>query len=304
MRRRATQLAACKRVKVEFGLPEASVAHDGTADSARPSSAICKEEKSEALDETATVGGLKEVSDTAKTEAEAQAPEWGSAKLDSGIKDEGGDSLKEDPGGQPDPGDASWDTSTTDAKYDPDVKEEHAEETIQMRDYPEPAMLLELLQSGRLAEVAWGMRSQIGLDIAGLTPKDAVIGFLERYTSAQAKCTFKHERCTTGFAAQLLMPEFFDRTFYGFAKTKKEAEISACKACVGDPQVLEAAALLPPSLTAIRRRIALDSSQKQSLSKCGYDTKTFQDEMVQRVYMAFKDMGCRTLLWDDLYGFP
>ena len=168
-----------------------------------------------------------------------------------------------------------------------------------MRDYPEPAMLLELLQSGRLAEVAWGMRSQIGLDIAGLTPKDAVIGFLERYTSAQAKCTFKHERCTTGFAAQLLMLEFFDGTFYGFAKTKKEAEISACKACVGDPQVLEAAALLPPSLTAIRRRIALDSSQKQSLSKCGYDTKTFQDEMVQRVYMAFKDMGCRTLLWDD-----
>ena len=52
-----------------------------------------------------------------------------------------------------------------------------------MRDYPEPEMLLELLHSGRLAEVAWSMRSQIGLDIAGLKPEDAVICVFERHAA-------------------------------------------------------------------------------------------------------------------------
>ena len=59
------------------------------------------------------------------------------------------------------------------------------QEKIQIRDYPEPEMLVELLASGRLANVAWSMQGKVGLDIASLPPKDAVIGFLERYVSEQ-----------------------------------------------------------------------------------------------------------------------
>ena len=74
------------------------------------------------------------------------------------------------------------------------------------------------------------------------------------------------------------MPEF-DGAYQGFAKSKKEAEISACKAFASDPKVLEAAARLPPSLTTIRRRLALTSSQKQALSACGRNPKIFLDEI-------------------------
>lgn len=69
-------------------------------------------------------------------------------------------------------------------------------------------------------------------------------------------------------------------------------------AFIQDPAVLEAAHLLPPQMLHIKNRVNLLAKQKQALREQGYDPKELQREMENKLYLAFRSLGCRTAMWD------
>mmetsp|Transcript_52080 Transcript_52080/g.97424 ORF Transcript_52080/g.97424 Transcript_52080/m.97424 type:complete len:302 (+) Transcript_52080:33-938(+) len=203
-------------------------------------------------------------------------------------------------------------------KEEQDPKQEEGEmEKVEMRHYQTAEELVGLLQSGCLRQVATSMSHKIGLDLSD-HPKTALSQFLERYTTTTAERIYRYTEAdvTHGgqvmvvLVAELSLPQFFNRGFKGFAylpdqseaardQAKKEAEIAACRVFVRDPEVVEVAGKLPPSLTTIRRRLALTKKQKDALEAEGYDLESFTNELVQQVFVAFRDdFDCRIALWD------
>ena len=182
-----------------------------------------------------------------------------------------------------------------------DVHDDQAYEKIEMRHFEDADALLELLRSGRLSQVAQSMRCKIGIDLTAYQdPKTAVRDFLERYSNRQVKVTYQHKRNAAGIVAKLVTPQFFERAFEGsMAADEKGAEVSACKAFLKDPQVQQVSKLVPPSISLIRKRLQFNKYQKNSITEHGLCPRELQTEMVQEVYMTFRDMGCRTALWDE-----
>ena len=134
--------------------------------------------------------------------------------------------------------------------------------------------------------------------------------FLSRYNGERGKDLFHFEarRLRGGCTATLVARGFHDRRFEGFGQgaseilAKRSAELAACQTFKLDHDVNEVRPWLPPSLQQIRKFFSLSKAQKEELTALGADPKTVQSDIVNSIYNGFRDLGCRTELWDALDG--
>eukprot|EP00438_Fugacium_kawagutii_P008836 Skav208536 [mRNA] locus=scaffold1216:90493:90717:- [translate_table: standard] len=66
-----------------------------------------------------------------------------------------------------------------------------------------------------------------------------------------------------------------------------------------DWQIQKIAERLPPPTGNIRENTQLKTHEKDALKADGINTSEVQQELINAVYIHFRDLGCRTALWDD-----
>lgn len=165
--------------------------------------------------------------------------------------------------------------------------------------------LLDFVKDERNWEaIAATMRDLVGLTLDEQNPRGSMDTFFIRYTALPDKRDnyyFKYikKEPVGAVVAQLITTSFYDMVFEGDAmRTPLQSERSACRKFIQDPAVLEAAHLLPPQMLHIKNRVNLLAKQKQALREQGYDPKELQREMENKLYLAFRSLGCRTAMWD------
>lgn len=127
--------------------------------------------------------------------------------------------------------------------------------------------------------------SEHGLDLSKYHPKEAVRQFFNRYCCRPADSTdyyYDSPGYEPGVVARLIAPSFYSRVFVGEPlRTQKEREISAARVFCQDPQVIEAARNLPPTMKECKQRGRV------------------RGEDARRVYEEKKQVnGCRTMFED------
>ena len=101
------------------------------------------------------------------------------------------------------------------------------------------------------------------------------------------------------FKATLTAHSLKDRKFESeWCVTRRLAELSAIKVFREDPEVQQIAKLLPPSQKKIKDKASMKKEEKDALKARGIDSGMVHKELVQRVYIHFRDLGCRNALWD------
>ena len=179
----------------------------------------------------------------------------------------------------------------------------------EMRDFPTAASIIEFAQSGRVREIAPGMQALIGMDMdqfRRIPAKDAACRFFERYTG---KSILKKEQAralpfssgngrTRKWLRRWWTTSFFMKRYVGSAPTLQLAEGLAFEQFRNDPDVLEVCRNLPPPLENIRRRVQMKSYQKEALTAEGHNPAAIFKQLGDDLYLAFRDMGCRTATWD------
>ena len=178
----------------------------------------------------------------------------------------------------------------------------------EMRDFLTAASIIEFAQSGRVREIAPGMKDLIGMDIdlfRSVPAKDAACRFFQRYIgksiSKQEQVDHFHFEWAwqnQDVVATLVTTSFFMKRYVGRGRTQPLAEISAFEQFRKDPIVLEVCRNLPPPLENIRRRVQMKSWQKEALRAEGHDPAAILTQLGDDLYLAFRDMGCRTATWD------
>ena len=121
--------------------------------------------------------------------------------------------------------------------------------------------------------------------------------FLARYKQSEIEDhQFEMERDSRGKeVAVLTVPSFSRRRFRGAPMPVRQlAKESSCVAFFEDPEVREVARRLPPTITQVKRHVTMMLGRER---KEGMLKKVAQ-ELVQEFVKIFKDMGCRTALWD------
>ena len=98
--------------------------------------------------------------------------------------------------------------------------------------------------------------------------------------------------------ATLVTTSFFIKRYMGSGRTQQLAEMSAFELFRNDPDVLEVCRNVPPPLENIRRRVQMKSYQKEALTAEGHDPAAIFKQLGDDLYLAFRDMGCRTATWD------
>lgn len=101
------------------------------------------------------------------------------------------------------------------------------------------------------------------------------------------------------FKATLTAHSLKDRKFESeWCVTRGLAEQSAIKVFREDPEVQQIAKLLPPSQKKIKDKASMKKDEKDALKARGIDSGMVHKELVQRLYIHFRDLGCRNALWD------
>ena len=129
---------------------------------------------------------------------------------------------------------------------------------------------------------------------------------------------FKHTACAEGITAVLVASGFNDREFRGFARhgssvgnttalakrtpapllDRRAAEQEACEVFKKDGEVDHVRQRLPPPIDRIRKFFNIDKHQKDELAAMGFHPKAVQSDITKAIYSGFRDLGCRTALWD------
>ena len=90
-----------------------------------------------------------------------------------------------------------------------------------------------------------------------------------------------------------------ERQFKGdWCNSERLAEKSAINAFREDPEVSEIAKRLPPIMKRLRENLKLSKAEKSSIEAAGIQPRDVVNELMHTVYMYFRDLGCRTALWD------
>eukprot|EP00438_Fugacium_kawagutii_P032659 Skav216055 [mRNA] locus=scaffold2261:43565:44035:- [translate_table: standard] len=148
-------------------------------------------------------------------------------------------------------------------------------------------------------------------------PKQALDHFFYRYLQSEVlDFSFEYEWWGRHCQAALRTPSLgrSGRSFEGkweewkggnWRNIQRKAEISAMKTFQRDSEVLEIAKKLPPALDKIKKELnSLFSGLPQTFvdktSQAGVSIWTVKRELVDAVYLLFRNMGCRTALWDGV----
>ena len=96
-------------------------------------------------------------------------------------------------------------------------------------------------------------------------PKEAVRRFFTRHCSGPATTSdyyYDSPSYEPGVVARLITPSFYSRVFVGEPlRTQKDREISAAKVFCEDPQVIEAAKNLPPTIKKCKQLLSSAATQ-------------------------------------------
>ena len=184
-------------------------------------------------------------------------------------------------------------------------------EALSYRQFEDAASILEFARHGDFSKMARSLHSLIGLKVSHLSPKRALNTFFERYTAhptsdKKADHYFQHEflqqKCRwtqSPVVATLITPSFFNRSFRGVEKQDIwEAENSACECFFQDEDVVDVCQRIPPSLSKLRAHVWLSPPQQEALRAEGHDPAALRMEMRDKLYCAFRELGCRTAVWD------
>ena len=97
-----------------------------------------------------------------------------------------------------------------------------------------------------------------GMELHGRHPKTATREFLQRYAGRDLTlddCNYETEQGEEGFRTKLYVPVWSDQIFQGqWCDSLKEAEVSAARCFVEDPEVVATASTLPASKRAVKLR--------------------------------------------------
>ena len=173
----------------------------------------------------------------------------------------------------------------------------------------------ELLVDRNFLEIAEKMMKYKGFDIDNEAPTGRLLdGFCMRYhpgiSDANAKTmwtlSFEESVCSGQgcgwymFKATLTMHLLRDRKFEGewVYHNKRMAERSAIVAFRDDPEVQEIAAWLPPGQKCIRNNIKPKPAEKEAALAHGIHWTVLHKELIKQLFLRFRDLGCRTALWD------
>ena len=181
----------------------------------------------------------------------------------------------------------------------PDIKEVRG-----LTDASASALLDFIRDEKNWEAIAAKMKDLVGLSLDHKNRRASMDAFFMRYTGLPDKRDNYHFKYIKKWpvgtvVAQLITTSFYDMVFEGEAmRTPWQSERSACRKFIQDPAVLEAAHMLPPQMVTIKNRVNLLAKQKNELREQGYDPKEIQREMADKLYLAFRSLGCRTAIWD------
>ena len=77
-----------------------------------------------------------------------------------------------------------------------------------------------------------------------------------------------------------------------------ETEQSAITVFRDDPEVREISKVLPPSLKGIRENLRFNKQERALMEKEGLTVGDVTTVLSRAVYMQFRNLGCKTALWD------
>eukprot|EP00438_Fugacium_kawagutii_P032468 Skav227704 [mRNA] locus=scaffold79:2593:3036:+ [translate_table: standard] len=80
--------------------------------------------------------------------------------------------------------------------------------------------------------------------------------------------------------------------------SERLAETAVIKVFRDDPEVQEIARHLPPPQKRVKDSVRMTRAEKDPLEAHGFDTGMVLKELAQRVYIHFRDLGCRNAIWD------
>lgn len=141
-----------------------------------------------------------------------------------------------------------------------------------------------------------------GLQLGQKAPREEAVIFIELYLARQPKHGEDYEYavypCRRGYVASLTVWAWSNHTYWGDpAWNDKQARVEAAKKFLADPQVIEAATLLPPPLEIVRRHFfGVVSEEHPGLP--GKEKKQIADERVKEYYSKCIESGCRNAITD------
>eukprot|EP00438_Fugacium_kawagutii_P022966 Skav236008 [mRNA] locus=scaffold1815:107738:108223:+ [translate_table: standard] len=154
------------------------------------------------------------------------------------------------------------------------------------------------------------LTESIGLDFhPNVDARERILRFFERYQMGQAvDHTFqvrkiRDSRWPRGhvFVSTLATPSLFNRTFEGAPRpTIEAAENETCSIFLRDQQVNEIMKRLPPPASKVTKWLSsrMQSPFKRELERRGINWVLVKEEAKQDFFSRFRDMGCRSALWD------
>ena len=151
----------------------------------------------------------------------------------------------------------------------------------------------------------WMKDKKLNLQKLEPTQKKLLRPFLHRYHAGIEKPEDRY--CHLEFAndegwvkATLTVSLTTERCFEGeWCWNEDDAEVSAVEAFRSDEEVLEIAENLPPTMGDIEKTVTLRREEIDRLHEANILEAVVMKELVQAVYIHFRELGCRTALWDS-----
>lgn len=145
---------------------------------------------------------------------------------------------------------------------------------------------------------------KIGVHPNGLPPKDRVRVFFERYGTTDLK-DYEYTYVKDGRRIRAVLKcSLLDRVFGGgCALDEYEAKAKVWEVFSSDEEILRIAPLLPPSQTVIRAAVKGMKAVpwKDFKEVRGLKHGDVIRELVHYIFLLFRDMGCRTAVWDGRF---
>ena len=136
-----------------------------------------------------------------------------------------------------------------------------------------------------------------GMELHGRHPKTATREFLQRYAGRDLTlddCNYETEQGEEGFRTKLYVPVWSDQIFQGqWCDSLKEAEVSAARCFVEDPEVVATASTLPAPISIIKHWTKVYKKKGRgpvSGAEINHESR--------RQYNDQRNHGCRMAVWD------